>query len=148
MVIDEVVRKELAMEHCRRMNTGNVGHMLELYTEDVRFTDPVGAPPMIGREALRTHFTRAMEAGTVDIPGIPVAAQDGRHAVLPVTVMMQYLPLGPVLASLGYLTPPPDPLRRQIRFNITGVFHVNDDHLIDAAWVYWGKTDLAVVSAT
>ena len=87
----------LLAEHCRRMNTGDVDAMLEIYSPSVRFEDPVGARTMVGHDELRGHFTRAAESQTYDIPGTPVAAGDGRHAMLPVSVQMNYLPLGPAL---------------------------------------------------
>ncbi|MFI1568024.1 nuclear transport factor 2 family protein [Streptomyces sp. NPDC020490] len=144
-MLDEAARKELALEHCRRMTSGDVDRMLELYTKDVRFEDPVGSPPMIGHEELRVHFQRAAQARTVDVAGVPVAAQDGLHVAIPVSVYMNYLPLGPALTKHGYLDKPADPFRKRIKFSLTSVFRAGSHGLIEAVWVYWGKSDLSLL---
>lgn len=144
-MLDEATRKELALEHCRRMTGGNVDEMLELYTKDVRFEDPVGSVPMIGHDELRVHFTRAAEAKTVDVAGTPVAAQDGLHVAIPVEVYMNYLPLGPALTQHGYLPKPLDPFRKRIKFELTSIFRAGSHGLIEAVWVYWGKSDLSLI---
>jgi steroid Delta-isomerase len=136
----------LLAEHCRRMNTGDVDAMLEIYSPDVRFEDPVGARPMVGHDELRGHFTRAAESQTYDIPGTPVAAGDGRHAMLPVSVQMNYLPLGPALVAHGFLDAPRNPRRTLLTLNVVGLIRADDEGLIEACWIYWGRTDVGLLS--
>ncbi|QKW05105.1 nuclear transport factor 2 family protein [Streptomyces sp. NA04227] len=144
-MLDEAKRKELALEHCKRMTSGNVDWMLGLYTKDVRFEDPVGSVPMIGHDQLRPHFQRAAEAKTVDVAGVPVAAQDGLHVAIPVAVYMNYLPLGPTLTKHGYLDKPANPFQKRIKFDLTSIFRTGSHGLIEAVWVYWGKSDLSLL---
>ncbi|WUI01423.1 nuclear transport factor 2 family protein [Spirillospora sp. NBC_00431] len=144
----EAALKGLLLEHCRRMNSGDVDLMLELYTEDVYVEDPVGSPPMIGHDMLRPHFTRAAESFTHDIPGTPVAAQDGRHAAVPVSVQMNYLPMGPTLVRHGALEAPADPSRTLLTLDVIGVIRAGRDDRIEALWIYWGRSDVGLLPAT
>lgn len=95
MLTDESARKRIILEHCRRLNAGDVGGLLDLYAEDVRFEDPVGAGERTGREELRAHFERAVEANVHEVPGEPVASQDGVHALVPVSATLDGPPAGP-----------------------------------------------------
>lgn len=145
---DEQTLKGLLLEHCRRMNSGDVEHMLELYTEDVYAEDPVGSTPMIGRAVLRAHFTRAAESYTYDMPGVPVAAQDGKHAALPVSVHMNYLPLGPTLVRHGAFPAPANPRGKLLTLEVVGVIRASVDGRIEALWIYWGRSDVGLIDAS
>ncbi|MGW3425777.1 nuclear transport factor 2 family protein [Streptomyces phaeochromogenes] len=145
---DEATLKGLLEEHCRRMNTGDVEHMLDLYTEDIYAEDPVGSPPMIGHDALRAHFSRAAESSTYDMPGTPVAAQDGRHAAIPVSVQMTYLPLGPTLVRHGALQTPARPRHTLLTLEVVGVIRASVDARIEALWIYWGRSDVGLIDAS
>jgi steroid delta-isomerase len=111
---DEATLKALALEHCRRVNAADLEGLLKLYALNVRFEYPVGAGERIGHGALRSHAGGAMAAGEHDEPGEAVAAPDGRHAAVPVTATMNYLPNGPIMVRHGVLTPPADPRTARI----------------------------------
>jgi steroid delta-isomerase len=138
-------RKELALEHSRRVNAGDVDAILELYGDDVVFEDPVGWEPRSGREALRAHFEQAVAAGLREVAGEPVAAQDGAHTLIPVTTVMAYLPLGPVFAGRGWLVPPDDPAGKKLRRDHMLLLRVDEAGLIRQAQAFWGKSDLEVI---
>ncbi|MDT0343453.1 nuclear transport factor 2 family protein [Streptomyces litchfieldiae] len=144
-MLDAVTLQELAREYCRRMTSGNVDEILKMFTENARFEDPVGSPPLFGLDELRVHLERACAAKTVDIPGTPVAARDGRHVAIPVAAYMNYLPLGPTLTRHGYLGTPDDPYRKRIKFSLTSIIRVGPDELFEAVWIYWGKSDLSLL---
>lgn len=144
---DEQTLKDLLLEHCRRMNTNDVEHMLELYSDDVYAEDPVGSPPMNGKDMLRAHFTRAAESRTVDIAGVPVAAQDGLHAAIPVSVRMDYLPLGPTLVRHGVFPAPANPRSTVLNLEVVGVIRAAPDGRIGALWIYWGRSDVTLTPA-
>lgn len=139
---DEATLKALALEHCRRVNAADVEGLLELYALNVRFEDPVGAGERIGHGALRSHIAGAVAAGVQDEPGAPVAAPDGRHAAVPVTARMSFLPNGPVLVRHGLLTPPAEPRTARMEFRCVLVIGVGADGLIEDMRAYWGPTDV------
>jgi steroid delta-isomerase len=139
---DEATLKALALEHCRRFNAADVDGLLRLYALNVRFEDPVGAGERIGHGALRSHASGAVAAGVRDEPGVPVAAPDGRHAAVPVTATMSFLPNGPIMVRHGVLTPPDDPRTARMQFRCVLVIGVNPDGLIDDMRTYWGPTDV------
>jgi steroid delta-isomerase len=148
-VVDEAARKRLALEYVRRLNAGDVDGVLALFAQDVRFTDPVGLPPVLGRRALRTHLASVVAANVHEVPGTPVAARDGRHVALPVTATLDYLPLGPALAAAGMLDPsastPPDARAARLRLSLISLMGVGPDGLMDEVKVFWGRTDIMIL---
>lgn len=144
-LIGERDRKELALEHCRRVNAGDVDAILELYGDDVAFADPVGGDQRTGRGALRAHFEEAIAAGLREVPGEPVAGQDGAHTLIPITAVMDYLPLGPVFAERGWLVPPAEPAGKRLKRNYMLLLRVDETGLIREAQAFWGKSDLEVI---
>ncbi|WP_324788303.1 nuclear transport factor 2 family protein [Streptomyces sp. H51] len=143
-MLDEAALKKLILEHCARVNAGDVAGLLRLYSPRVRFEDPVGAGAQAGHEALRAHATGAVTSNAVEIPGHAVAAQDGRHAAVPVVATMDYLPLGPVLTRHGVLPAPADPARQRMRFRFLMVIRAGDDGLIEEMKAYWGASDVSL----
>ncbi|GAB2586906.1 hypothetical protein GCM10027168_19700 [Streptomyces capparidis] len=139
---DEATRKALVLAHCERINAGDVEGLLRLYTPAVRFEDPVGTGTRIGHGALRSHVAGAVAAGVYDAAGEPVAAPDGRHAAVPVTSTMNFLPNGPLMVRHGILQAPPDPATARMEFSCVLVVQVNDDSLIEDMRVYWGGSDV------
>jgi steroid Delta-isomerase len=144
-VVDEVTRKALALEYCNRMNAGDVDGVLELFADDIRFEDPVGSPPVVGRHALRAHVAATIAAKVHEVPGTPVAAQDGQHVAIPVTATLDYLPLGQVLAHAGIIAPPTNPETARLRLRLLSVIKVGPDRLLRDVRVFWGRTDVSVV---
>ncbi|MEU4898737.1 nuclear transport factor 2 family protein [Streptomyces sp. NPDC044780] len=121
---DEATLKKMALEYARRMNAGDVEAVLELFSDDVVFEDPVGAPPLIGKDALRGHIAWSMECQVHEVPGRPVTSMDGRRVVTPTTVTV-YAPA-------------------KLTFNIIGVIELDDDGLARHAQAFWGITDTKV----
>lgn len=144
-LISERDRKKLALDHCRRVNAGDVDAILELYGEDIAFADPVGWDRQTGRGALRAHFQEAVAAGLREVPGDPVAGQDGVHTLIPITAVMDYLPLGPVFAERGWLEPPADPAGKRLRLSYMRLLRVDQAGLICEAQTFWGKSDLQII---
>jgi len=144
-LISERDRKELALDHCRRVNSGDVDAILELYSDDAAFADPVGWDRRTGRDALRAHFEKAVAAGLREVPGEPVAGQDGEHTLIPIAAVMDYLPLGPVFAEQGWLVPPADPAGKRLRLTYMRLLRVDETGLIREAQAFWGKSDLEII---
>jgi steroid delta-isomerase len=137
-------RKQLALEHSRRVNAGDVDALLALYGDDVTFADPVGWPAQRGREALRAHFEQSVAGNLQEIPGEPVAGQDGAHTLIPITAAMDYLPLGPVFAGRGWLAPPADPAGKRLRLTYMRLLRVDEAGLIREVQTFWGRSDIEV----
>jgi steroid delta-isomerase len=147
-MLAEAELKELILGHIDRVNAGDIDGLLALYSPDVCFEDPVGAGAKRGHEALRAHAAGAVTSNAVEVAGRAVAAQDGRHAAVPVTATMDYLPLGPVLTRHGVLPAPADPTRRRMRFHFLMVIRAGDDGLIEDMRAYWGASDVALADVT
>lgn len=141
---DENLRKHLVVEHCRRVNAGDLEGLLALYSPHVRFEDPVGTGPQSGIEALRAHAGAAIACRAFEDPGVPVAAQDGASAAVPVVTTMNYQPWGPNLVRLGYIPAPPGQSGpgTRIRFDYVMAIKVGDDGLIAEMQGYWGLSDV------
>jgi steroid delta-isomerase len=144
---DEEHRKELAREHCLRINDGDVDGLLKLYSPRIRFEDPVGSWTRTGLEALRAHATMAVGSNVHEAAGLTVAGQDGRHAAVTVSATMDYLPSGPLLARhhLMTLPTPADPDRARIGIEYVMVIGVDGDGLIEEMRAYWGATDVSLL---
>ncbi|MEO5876947.1 MAG: nuclear transport factor 2 family protein [Streptosporangiaceae bacterium] len=121
---DEATLKGMALEYARRMNDGDVDRVLELFADDIVFEDPVGTPPIIGKEDLRRRIAWSMECNVHEVPGRPATSIDGRWVVVPSTVTV-YLPT-------------------KLTFHIIGVMEVGDDGLTRHVQAYWGMTDTHV----
>ncbi|MFE0761760.1 nuclear transport factor 2 family protein [Streptomyces smyrnaeus] len=141
-MIDEIARKKIVVEHSRRLSAGDLDGLMEMYTEDVTFEDPVGAGRQRGRETLRQHFAQCVEAGISETVGEPVAGQDGLHALVPVLAVMDYLPKGPAFAERGWLVPPPDAEGRRLACAYVLVLRTGVGGLIEDLRAFWGRADL------
>lgn len=141
---DESALKGLILEHCWRVNAGDVEGLLGLYSPHVRFEDPVGAGAQTGHDALRAHAMGAVQSRTVEVPGIAVVGQDGQHAAVPVTATMDYLPLGPVLTRYGVLPTPQNPVGQRMRFRFVMLIRAGSHGLIEEMRAYWGHTDVTL----
>ncbi|WP_067467661.1 nuclear transport factor 2 family protein [Actinomadura macra] len=139
-------RKDLALEHFRRLNAGDVDGLLELYADDVVFEDPVGGDRGAGRASLRAHFAEYVAANLHEDPGEPVAGQDGAHVVVPVSAVMDYQPKGPAFAERGWLVPPAAPEGRRLERHSMVMLRMDATGLIRELKAFWGRSDLTVTS--
>jgi steroid delta-isomerase len=141
----EAVRKNLILEYAKRMTAGDVDAVLALFAENVTFEDPVGSGASTGRARLRAHLETAIANKVREIPGAPVATQDGRHALCPVTVRMNYLPAGEALARHGVVEPPENPDERLLGLNVVMVIRADANGLIEDIRAHWGLSDISIV---
>ncbi|MFI0487637.1 nuclear transport factor 2 family protein [Actinomadura sp. 9N215] len=145
-MIDEFTRKRLVLEHCRLLNEADLDALLALYEPDgVGFEDPVGSGRRRGRDAVRAHHAEALAARVRLEPGDPVSGQDGAHAIVPVTTVMDYLPRGPVLAERGWLAAPADPAGKRLRYASMVMIRTGPNRLIQELTAFWGRSDLEIV---
>ncbi|WP_159029693.1 nuclear transport factor 2 family protein [Streptomyces marincola] len=146
---DEATTKEMALEHCRRVNAGELEELLKLYAPAVRFEDPVGSGERIGHGALRSHVRNAMACRVNEVPvAEPVGSPTGRYAAIEVTSTMNYLPNGPLMARTGVFAPPGDPETARIRIACVMVIRVGADGLIDDMRSYWGPSDVFLLEGS
>ncbi|GAA0377601.1 nuclear transport factor 2 family protein [Streptomyces blastmyceticus] len=145
---DEARAKWLILEHCRKINTGDVDGLLKLYAQDCTFEDPVGNGAQHGLEALARRAAAAVFSGAYEDAATPVASKDGHWAAVPMVSTFNYLPLaGPAMAQTGLLPPEPpeDPGNKMISVNIVMVIHVDDDGLVDRMQALYGSSDASIV---
>ncbi|MFI0723145.1 nuclear transport factor 2 family protein [Streptomyces sp. NPDC021224] len=140
----ERARKKAAREHSRLVGAGDVDGLLGLYAPDAVFEDPVGSGARQGHEALRAHFTAAVEGRPAESVEDTVAGQDGVHVLSRITSVCDYRPHGPRYAARGWLAPPlgaePAFLRRHYALQL----RVGPSGLIEDMRAYWGRPDLEV----
>lgn len=145
-MIDEFMRKKLALEHCRLLNEADLRGLLALYEPaNVGFEDPVGSGRRQGRDALREHLAEALASRARLEPGDPVSGQDGAHVIVPVTTVMDYLPRGLALAERGWLIPPPDPAGKRLRYASMVMIRTGPSGLIQELTAFWGQSDLEIL---
>lgn len=121
---DEASRKRMALEYARRINAGDIDGVLDLFADDVVFEDPVGRPPMMGKDDLRRHLELAVECGTHETPGPPVTSMDDRFVVTPTTVTVRR--------------------PRPMTFSIVGIVELGEDGLGHRVRAFWGVTDVTM----
>jgi steroid delta-isomerase len=141
-VPDEATRKELALEHCRRVNDGDLDGLLKLYAEDMRFEDPVGSGWQVGHAAFRAHAGAAIAGHAYEDPAEPIGCHDGEHAAVQVTATMRYLPNGPLLAQYGVVDPPDNPETAHMRVRYVMFIRVGASGLIEEMRAFWGRSDI------
>lgn len=139
--------KTLALEHCRRVNDGDLAGLLALYAPTVVFEDPVGSGVRTGLAALRAHAGQAIGAGVRELPGTPVGAVGGRHAAVPITGFLPYVPGSPLVAALGPHRPPPDPAATLLRMDYVMVVRAGAGGLLEDMRSYWDPADIVLVDA-
>ncbi|WP_207401154.1 nuclear transport factor 2 family protein [Actinomadura roseirufa] len=144
MLIDEGKRKKIIQAHCQRLNAGDLDGLLALYAADPAFEDPVGAGRRSGREALRAHLALGIEANTKEVPGDAIASQDGVHALMPITAVMDYLPKGREYAARGWLTAPDEPVGKHLKCEYVLMLRIGAGDLIEELKAYWGRDELEV----
>ncbi|MEK8170142.1 nuclear transport factor 2 family protein [Streptomyces sp. M19] len=84
-MLDEATRRDLSLEYVRRINAGDVEGVIALFTEDVRFHDPVGGDPIIGHDALRKWLGVAIKGNLKETPG-PAHPQNAPYVATPMTI--------------------------------------------------------------
>jgi steroid delta-isomerase len=127
------------------MNAGDIDGLLELYADDAEFEDPVGWVRQAGRTALRAHLEEIIAANVHEVPGEPVAGQDGAHVLVPVTAVMDYLPKGPAYARRGWLTAPAEPEGKRLAREYMLLIRAGDEGLIREVKAFWGRSDLEII---
>jgi steroid Delta-isomerase len=137
----QTTAKRLAVEHCLRVNAGDLTGLLSLYAPTVRFEDPVGSGVRSGLAALRAHATEAIAAGVREIPGIPVGAVGGREAALPVVGYLPYRPGSPLAAAVPT---PIDTAGRVLRMDYVMVVRADRDGRIEEMRSYWDPADIVL----
>lgn len=125
---DEAARKKMATDYAQRINAGDIDGVLDLFTDDIVFEDPVGQPPMVGKEALRRHLELAVECGTHEVPDPPMTSMDSSFVVTPTTVTVQR--------------------PRPMTFRIVGIVELDENGLGRRVQAFWGVTDVTMDEPT
>ncbi|GAV45878.1 nuclear transport factor 2 family protein [Streptomyces acidiscabies] len=121
---DEAACKRMVVDYAERINAGDIEGVLDLFTDDVVFADPVGRPPMVGKGDLRRHLELAVECGTHEVPGPPVSSMDERFVAVYSTITVQR----------------PKPMT----FRVIGIVELDENGLGVKVDAYWGVTDVTI----
>jgi steroid delta-isomerase len=124
---DEAARKQMVVDYAERINAGDIEGVLALFTDDIVFADPVGRPPMVGKDDLRRHLELAVACGTHEVPGRPVTSMDDRFVVAPSTITVRR--------------------PRPMTFRVIGVVEVDENGLGLRVDAFWGVTDVTMDEA-
>ncbi len=130
---DDATRKALALEYCRLLNAGDLEGVLALFDPAVRFEDPAGTPPRVGKEAVRQYLSGVIDAGIEEVPGEPRTSMEGQMVVLPVS---------------GEMDAPPElnaPAGSRMRFRMVSLIRVGASGLVTEVRVLVGRTDCHVL---
>ena len=144
---DDQLCKELAVEHCRKVNARDVAGLLRLYSPGVRFEDPVGSVARIGHAELRQHALGAIHCGVHEYAHTPIGVLNGTQAALPVTAHLDFETTAPLLSSQGFMDwdGRPAGLGKRLQIHYIMVIEVDGSGLITTMRAYWGRTDVTVV---
>ncbi|MER5782841.1 nuclear transport factor 2 family protein [Streptomyces mobaraensis] len=121
---DEAARKKMALDYAQRINAGDIEGVLDLFADDIVFEDPVGRPPMVGKEDLRRHLELAVSCGTHEVPGPPMTSMDDRFVVTPTVVTVRK--------------------PRPMTFRIVGIVELDENGLGRRVQAFWGVTDVTM----
>ncbi|KAB7841166.1 nuclear transport factor 2 family protein [Streptomyces mobaraensis] len=124
---DEAARKKMALDYAQRINAGDIEGVLDLFADDIVFEDPVGRPPMVGKEDLRRHLELAVSCGTHEVPGPPMTSMDDRFVVTPTVVTVRK--------------------PRPMTFRIVGIVELDENGLGHRVQAFWGVTDVTMDTA-
>jgi ketosteroid isomerase-like protein len=127
-LLDETERRQVVAEYFRRLNQGDLEGILEMLSPDIRMEDPVGGAPYLGLDQVRRYAENTISSRVHVSAGTMVAAQDGVHVAVPITVRMD-LP-----GSDG----------NQMSIGAVDILEVNGDGKIEKIQVFWGMTDVQV----
>jgi steroid delta-isomerase len=136
---------QLALDHSRLVTAGDVDGIVALYADGAGFEDPVGSGRRTGRDALRAHFAKTVASKTDEVTGTPVAGQDGKHALVPITAVMDYLPKGPEFVERGWLMPSTGATPKRLKCEYVLMIRIAPDGLIEDAKAFWGRTDIEII---
>jgi steroid delta-isomerase len=101
-----------------------VDGVLEMFSDDVIFEDPVGVEPIRGKDQLREHIAWSIACNVHETPGRAVTSMDARWVVVPTTVVVR--------------------IPEKITFDIIGVVEIGDDGVAGHVQAFWGLSNTKV----
>ncbi len=128
-MLDDAAAKALALRYCELMNAGDLDGVMALFAEDAVVTDPLGAPPLRGRAAVREHLGAAIAARIEEVPGTPTGSLRGGVVALPVTGSMDA------------------PGGGRLRFSLVSLIELDAAGLIADVRIIAGRTDYTFADA-
>ncbi|NGO72159.1 nuclear transport factor 2 family protein [Streptomyces boncukensis] len=121
---DEETRKRLTREYARRISEGDIEGVIGMFADDIVFEDPVGAPPLRGKEQLRRRIAEAVACQVHETPGRAVTSMDERYVVVPSTVVVH--------------------VPTKLTFHVIGIMEIGEDGLSRHVRAFWGISDTQV----
>ena len=87
--MDEKKARATAQAYLDAYANGDRDGLLSLFTDDASFTDPVGSPPMQGKQAIAEFWDKARKGGTTFTPELRRVIVCGNEAMLLFTMKVR-----------------------------------------------------------
>ena len=87
--MDQKTARATAQAYLDAYANGDREGLLSLFTEDACFTDPVGSPPMRGKQAIAEFWDKARKGGTTFQPELRRVIVCGNEAILLFTMKVR-----------------------------------------------------------
>jgi steroid delta-isomerase len=87
--MDEKKARETAQAYLDAYANGDREGLLSLFADDASFTDPVGSPPMKGKQAIAAFWDKARQGGSTFTPELRRVIVCGNEAMLLFTMKVR-----------------------------------------------------------
>lgn len=120
---DEKQMKHTLQAYIDGFNQSDAAAISNLYSADATIEDPVGTPPIQGREAIVSFYERSIKTGAKLSLAAPIRASHGREAAMAFDVQLT-MPQGPAL------------------IRVIDVMAFDDQGKIASMRAFWGPSDM------
>jgi steroid delta-isomerase len=114
-------KQQFVSDYLDALNKGDVERIVTLYDENGSCEDPVGRPAVVGTEAIRTFYQKAIQQG-VSAESTGAARCAGSAVAAPYLVMVG-----------------------NMRIELITVFEFNDKEKITSMKAYWGPENISKI---
>jgi len=122
-MIAEQKMKQTLQSYIDAFNRADPEAISNLYAEDATVEDPVGKPPMSGKDAITKFYKMAVQTGAKLALAAPIRASQGREAAMAFDVQLN-MPQGPAT------------------IRVIDVMAFNDDGKVTSMRAFWGISDM------
>lgn len=122
-MVDEKQMKKVLQAYIDGFNRSDAQAIVDLYADDATVEDPVGKPPMQGKEAIAKFYKNSIKTGAKLALAAPIRASQGQEAAMAFDVQLQ-MPQGPAL------------------IRVIDVMRFDGDGKIASMRAFWGLSDM------
>ena len=125
-MVTEQQMKQAMQAYIDAFNRSDAAGIVALYADDATVEDPVGSPPMQGREAIEKFYTMGIATGAKLKLAAPVRGSHGNSAAMAFDVELK-MPQGPAL------------------IRVIDVMTFDDSGRFTSMRAFWGPGDMQVL---